>query len=141
MFIFWSNTIGHINQLHVIVINASNAFLLLCLSKLQSSGGPCDSLRKNCDRYFKSSSESTIPNVRKRINQENSEETVDSLVSCLWWIFDFTIMNFYEEVRIWWNSMTLKGVTGYVWQLNWVCSIVDKFFQIHLRHLKRFKDL
>ena len=30
----------------------------------------------------------------------------------------------------------LKGVTGNVWE----CSIEEKFFRIHLRHLKRFND-
>ena len=35
----------------------------------------------------------------------------------------------------------LKRVTGNVWWLNWICSIVEKFFRIHLRHIKRFYDV
>ena len=32
-------------------------------------------------------------------------------------------------------------MTGNVWWLNWDCSIVDKFFRIHLRHIKLFYDV
>ena len=35
----------------------------------------------------------------------------------------------------------LKGVTGYVRQLNWVCSAVENFFRIHLKHISLFIDL
>ena len=31
-----------------------------------------------------------------------------------------------------------KGSDGNVWWLNWECSIVDNFFRIHLRLIKRF---
>ena len=36
---------------------------------------------------------------------------------------------------------SLKGVTGNVRWLNWVCSIVDTFLKIHLRHIKLFYDV
>ena len=35
----------------------------------------------------------------------------------------------------------LKGVTDNVWWLNEDFSIVEKFLRIHLRQIKRFKDL
>ena len=35
------------------------------------------------------------------------------------------------------------NITGgmVVWLLNRECSIVEKFFRIHLRHIKRFNDV
>ena len=36
---------------------------------------------------------------------------------------------------------SLKRQTGYVRELNGVCSVVDNFFRIHLKHIKLFKDL
>ena len=35
----------------------------------------------------------------------------------------------------------LKGVTGYVRYLNWVCSVVENFFLIYLRHISLFKSV
>ena len=35
----------------------------------------------------------------------------------------------------------LKGVTGNLWRLNRICSIVDKYFRIHLRHIKLYYDV
>ena len=35
----------------------------------------------------------------------------------------------------------LKGQTGYVMKLNWVCSVREKFFRIRLRHIKRFHEV
>ena len=32
----------------------------------------------------------------------------------------------------------LKGVTGNVWFLNWDCSIIETYFRIHLRPIRRF---
>ena len=59
--------------------------------------------------------------------------------------------NKYEEVRRkygestekkWWHkNQHLKGVTGNIWWLNWVCTVVDNLFWIHLRHIKRFHDV
>ena len=39
------------------------------------------------------------------------------------------------------KKQSLKGVTCYVRYLNWVCSVVENFFRIHLRHIKLLKDL
>ena len=39
------------------------------------------------------------------------------------------------------NHFHLKGVTDNTWQLNRECSIVENFFSIHLRHIKRLNDL
>ena len=39
------------------------------------------------------------------------------------------------------SLLDLKGVTGNVWSLNWICNIVDKVFRIYLRHIKRFYDV
>ena len=38
-------------------------------------------------------------------------------------------------------TVHLKGVTGNVLWLNWICSIVDKFLRIHLRHIKRYNNV
>ena len=38
-------------------------------------------------------------------------------------------------------KIILKRQTGYARLLSWVCSVVDKFFRIHLRHIKRFPDV
>ena len=43
----------------------------------------------------------------------------------------------FQNVRL----IVLKGVTGYERWLNRICSVVENFFRIHLRHIKLFKDL
>jgi len=39
------------------------------------------------------------------------------------------------------SLICLKGVTGNVRLMNRVCSVVENFFWIHLRHIKLLKDL
>ena len=47
-----------------------------------------------------------------------------------------------NKYAIWMLSyFHLKGVTGYVRLLNWVCRVVENFFRVHLRQIKLFKDL
>ena len=49
----------------------------------------------------------------------------------LFWYFKYLVL----------SLIYLKGVTGYVLLLNWVRSVVENLFRIHLRHITLFKDL
>ena len=52
-------------------------------------------------------------------------------------IFRFNILLLFSRISC--SFCHLKGVTGYVRQLNWVCSVVENYFRIHLRIINFLK--
>ena len=47
-------------------------------------------------------------------------------------------INSKDDILYFFLLKLLKGVTGYVWWLNWECSIVEKFFNDSLQTFKTF---